>query len=94
MVAAKVREIYDRAAKDRQKGSGGDKKSATAKSVVTTVPQPISGKSRDKACATVGVGGTTVRYLRGLVGQRQKGAGRSEGGIEKASNEANAKPAA
>ena len=65
MVAAKVREIYDREAKERMDsgkghgGSGGRGK----KNPVATLPQGLpegSGKSRDIAGATVGVGGTTV----------------------------------
>ncbi len=63
MVAAKVREIYERQAKERMKEGGGDKKSTTAKSGMSPAAYPIEGKrgaTRDIVGATVGVTGTTV----------------------------------
>lgn len=63
IVAARVREMYDRAAKERQKASGGDRKSAKEKSVVEKIPQPAAGtKSRDAAGKAVGVNGKYVDH--------------------------------
>lgn len=61
MVAGRVREIYDRDAKDRQAEAAkrGNKSRAGKDSpVVANWPQP--GTSRDAAGSTVGVGGRTV----------------------------------
>lgn len=60
MAAARAREIYDRAAKERQKASGGDRKSGDRKSVVENLPQPNDGKSRDQAGRAFGVSGKLV----------------------------------
>lgn len=65
MIGEDVRGIYDKQAKERQKQSGGDKKSAAArveKSVVANVPQPITREpaARDKAAKTVGVGAKSI----------------------------------
>lgn len=68
MVAARVREIYDSAAKERQKASGGDRKS-NGKSVVENLPQPNAGKSRDKAGEAVGVSGKSVDYATKVLKQ-------------------------
>ena len=72
MVADKVRGIYDEEGKKAQRSSGGDKKSAKAKSVPANLPEPIPTSdlwvanesrkatpkdSRDKAAAAVGVSG-------------------------------------
>jgi DNA modification methylase/ParB-like chromosome segregation protein Spo0J len=69
-LAFDVKPLYAAAAKDRQRASGGDRKSAAAKSVVETVPQPIrepAPKSRDLAAATVGVSGRTVDKVAAVV---------------------------
>lgn len=49
MVAARAREVYDQAAKERQRASGGDHKQ---KPVVEDLPQP--GSARDAAGKAVG----------------------------------------
>ena len=62
MVAAKVVEIYAQEAKERQREHGATSP-GKKKSLVANWPQVIpevSGKSRDKAGAAVGVGGRTV----------------------------------
>jgi hypothetical protein len=61
-VGAKIREIFDAEAKERQRQAGGDKKSPEAKkSLVVNLPQAIQGcKSRDVIGAMLNVGGTTV----------------------------------
>jgi hypothetical protein len=63
MVGARAREIYNRQAKDRQKASGGDKKSLSAESVVEKSPPPISD-SGNKARAAVGVSGKMILPVR------------------------------
>jgi len=58
MVAGRVREVYERAAKERQVEAG---KNHGRGKVVATSPQPIdSGKSRDTAGKSVGVSGKSV----------------------------------
>ena len=59
MVAARVRGIYDKQAKDRMKAGGGDKKSG-----MENLPHPIGGAStaRDAAGKAVGVSGKSVDY--------------------------------
>lgn len=56
-VAAKAKELYQAAAKDRMRAGGGDKKSGKAK-----LPDPIQdkGQSRDKAAALLGVSPRSV----------------------------------
>lgn len=61
MVGARAREWYDRQAKERQKASGGDRKSN--KSVMANLPQPIdAGTARDHAAKAVGVSGKSIDY--------------------------------
>lgn len=64
MIAGRIRGIYDEEAKQRQKESGGDRKSqkAKSKSVVENLPQPKKPgkKSRDRAAEQVGVSGKSV----------------------------------
>ena len=63
MVGARAREIYDRQAKERQKASGGDKKSDKAKSVPVTLPEPMRHEdSRDAAGKAVGVSGKLIDH--------------------------------
>ena len=55
-------------AKERQRESGGDRKSAKAKSVVVNLPQPIpdaddTGKTRDQLGKLFGVSGSSVDKL-------------------------------
>ncbi|WLD13116.1 hypothetical protein [Planctellipticum variicoloris] len=54
MIAARIREIYDRQAKERQ-GSRTD--------IVANLPQCDTGKARDKAGEAVGVGGSRIRAM-------------------------------
>ena len=56
-VAARAREFYDKAAKERMRAGGGDKKSG-----VVSLPHPIEdqSKSRDAAGKAVGVSGSLV----------------------------------
>lgn len=58
MVAARMKEQYARAAKERQQASGGDRKSD--ESVPVKVPEPNGGDARDKAGEAVGVSGKSV----------------------------------
>lgn len=60
MIGARSRDVYDKMAKERQRASGGDKKSSGAKSVVEKVAQPVQGKSRDAVGVSVGVSGPYV----------------------------------
>jgi len=66
MVAARVREFYDNAAKERQRASGGDQK---AKAVVEKLPQPDTGKARDQAGKAAGVSGKMVDYATKVLKQ-------------------------
>ena len=60
MVGARAREIYDRAAKERQSESG---KVHGRGKVVENLPPPIdSGKSRDATGKAVGVSGKSIDY--------------------------------
>jgi excisionase family DNA binding protein len=59
MVAARAREVYDRAAKERQRASGGDHKK---KAVPANLPEPPRSDSRDVAGKAVGVGGRSVDF--------------------------------
>jgi len=68
MCTARARKLYDDQAKQRQKASGGDRKSG--KSVVANLPQPIEGKSRDQAGKAFGVSG---RRLRADIRARRRG---------------------
>lgn len=70
MVGARARSLYDRQAKERQKASGGDRK--TTKSVVVNLPQPNdSGKARDQVGKVVGVSGKTIDYATKVLEQGQ-----------------------
>src|SRR5689334_5391257 len=62
MIGARASDSFDQQAKERQKASGGDKKSGEAKSVVDNWPQPTEerGKARDKAGEVVGISGRTI----------------------------------
>lgn len=60
MVGGRAREICDRQAKDRQRSSGGDRKSIGAKSVKENLPEPIKGQARDHAGKAVGVSGKLI----------------------------------
>lgn len=65
-----MRAIYDRQAKERQKASGGDKKSAGAKSVPVHLPEPMTkGDSRDQAAKLVGVSGSSVDFATKVLKQ-------------------------
>jgi len=55
--ALRIREVYDRQAKERQRASGGDHKE---KAVVENLPQPDASRSRDAARKAVGVSGKGV----------------------------------
>lgn len=58
MIAAEAREMFDRAAKERQRAAGGDRKSG---SVVEQITPPISaGKARDQVGKLFKVSGPTV----------------------------------
>jgi hypothetical protein len=61
MTADKNRDCYDKAAKERMKAGGGDKKSGQE-----NLPDPIPnrGKARDQAAKMVGVSGRTVDNAR------------------------------
>jgi ParB-like chromosome segregation protein Spo0J len=60
MVGARAREWYDQQAKERQRASGGDRRSG--KSVPVTVPEPIKADARDQAGKAVGVSGKLIDY--------------------------------
>jgi ParB-like chromosome segregation protein Spo0J len=64
-VAAELEPFFAEDAKRRQRESGGDKKSASAKSVMAKLPEPIdekpSGPARKEAAKSVGVG---ERYVQ------------------------------
>ncbi len=60
MVAARIRDFYDEEAKERQKSSGGDRKSLKGKSVPAILPEPKKGDSRDQAGKAVNVSGKLV----------------------------------
>lgn len=65
-VAESVRCIYEDECKQAQKQSGGDKKSASAKTVRENLPEPKKPeqRARDKAAKTVGVSGKLVDMAR------------------------------
>lgn len=67
MVAARVREIYDAAAKERHKQNGGDRKSG--KSAPENLPDAVKGDARDKAGAAVGVSGKSVDFATKVLKQ-------------------------
>ena len=54
-VAAELEPHFAADAKRRQRDSGGDKKSATARSVKEKVPEPIRAQAREEAAKSVGV---------------------------------------
>jgi ParB-like chromosome segregation protein Spo0J len=70
MAADKARDWYAAHAKERQRASGGDRKSAASKSVPVPTPEPISGDTRDHVGKAFGVAGTTVDAARKV---RQRG---------------------
>jgi hypothetical protein len=53
--------VEEAAAKDRQRGSGGDRKSGAAKSVTEKIPEPKGGEAREKVAEMVGV---NPRYIQ------------------------------
>src|SRR5580704_11757509 len=68
MCAARARKLYDERAKERQKESGGDRKSTRAKSVVANLPEPISaGRARDEVGKAFGVSGRSVDYATKVI---------------------------
>lgn len=67
MVAAKLEPIYEKQAKERQRASGGDKKSAEAKSVPANCPEPIGMDSRDAAGRALNVSGKTVDRAKAVL---------------------------
>ena len=67
MVGARARDYYDRQAKERQKASGGDRKSEKARSVQVNLPEPISGQARDHAARAVGVSGKSIDYATKVI---------------------------
>ena len=69
MVGARAREIYDRAAKERQK-EAGEKFHAGSKKVPVTLPEPSGGDSRDLAGKAVSVSGTYIDRERHGPAQR------------------------
>lgn len=69
MVGARARDLYDRAAKERQKASGGDRKSGKAKSVQENLPEPISGQARDAVGKAVGVSGRMIDFATKVLTQ-------------------------
>lgn len=62
MVAARVREIYDQQAKERQRTGGKEGGKGRPKQVMEPVPQPNKGLARDNAGKAVGVCGRTVDF--------------------------------
>ena len=69
MVAARVREMYDREAKERQKEAGKQHGRGMEK-VPVKVPGPIPNDSRDAAGKAVGVNGKYVDHAT-KVGQAE-----------------------
>jgi hypothetical protein len=69
MVGARAREIHDKAAKDRQRASGGDRKSKESKSVVENLPQPIQEKARDAVGKAIGVSGKSIDHATRVIKQ-------------------------
>jgi hypothetical protein len=57
MISARAREIYEKAAMERMKAGGGDRKSGSA---ALHHPNANQGRSADQVAATVGVGGRSV----------------------------------
>ena len=67
MVGTKAMELYEAEAKERQKASGGDKKTKN-KSVVDNCPQPTdTSKARDKAGRAAGVSGKSIDRAKKVV---------------------------
>jgi len=80
MVALKVEEIFAEEAKERQRQSGGDRKSKQAKSVMANLPEPIlpiqaklqapaaprpcPPPARDQAAAALGTSGRSVQMAK------------------------------
>lgn len=62
MVAARAREVYDRAAKERQDEGRKHSHESRKGLVVANLPEPSAGRSRDQAAEAVNVGGRTVDY--------------------------------
>lgn len=63
MVGARVREIYDKQAKERQKVRKGDQPGAT----VENLPQLQNGKARDLAGKAVGVSGKLIDHATKVI---------------------------
>lgn len=60
--AVALREKFAADAKERQRASGGDRKSERAKSVPELVPEPVAkGETRDQIGKLVGVTGRTIQ---------------------------------
>jgi hypothetical protein len=62
MAGARMRELYDRQAKERMRQGGGDRKSEGAGSGKEHLPDPIpdAGQARDQVGKLVGVSGKTI----------------------------------
>ena len=67
MIAARAWDIYAEKAKERQRSSGGDRKSSRAKSVPAKTPEPISGDTRELMGAALNVAGTSVQAARTVI---------------------------
>ena len=63
MVGARAREVYDRQAKERQKGGKG------GKLLPANLSEAEKGDSRDHVGKTVGVSGRTIDYATKVMGQ-------------------------
>lgn len=67
MVAARVREVYEKAAKERQRTHGGTAP-GRPKTLVADLPQVnTSRKARDEAGKSLNVGGRTVDYATAVI---------------------------
>jgi hypothetical protein len=64
MAGARLREIFDRQAKERQQASGKIHGRGKEK-VPVNLPEPIKGDARDQAAKLVGVSGKSIDYAKG-----------------------------
>ncbi len=80
-----MRQKLSEEAKDRQRASGGDRKSPRAKSVPVNLPEPVtSGDARDQTGKAFGISGKSVdhaaRVLNSGTEKLKRGRGRPKKG--------------
>lgn len=79
MVAGRAREMYDAAAKERQKQSGKEHGRGKEK-VPVNVPEPIKGDSRDAVGKAIGVSGKTAGAMLAKM-EKQNGRPKKNGNV-------------